>query len=75
MKAMMIGAVGFIASLVILTVSALGYATQPKGECYSAWSESGIHLILSDNGTPDDVEDDFICDWETNREFTIDISR
>ena len=73
MKAMIIGAIAYIASLAILAVSAFGYATQPKGECYSAWTEDGIHLILSDNGTPDDLEDDFICDWESNREFTVNV--
>ena len=74
MRVMMIGAVSFLASLAILTVSAFGYAVK-HDECYSAWTEDGIHLILSDNGTPDDIDDDFICDWETNREFTISIRR
>lgn len=43
------------------------------GDVYSAWTDTGMHLMISDNGTPDDLEDDFICDWEDNREFTITI--
>lgn len=73
MKAMIIGAICFIGSLAILTVSAFGYATRPKGDCYSAWTEDGIHLILSDNGTPENLEDDFICDWESDRNYGINV--
>lgn len=36
-----------------------------QGECYSAYTTDGVHLIISDNGTPDNLDDDFICDWET----------
>ena len=70
MKAMVIGAIAYIASLAILAVSAFGYADQ-RGDCYSAYTEDGIHLILSDNGTPDYLDDDFICDWEDNVDFEI----
>ena len=48
-------------------------ASQPVGNVYSAWTEDGMHLMISDNGTPEDLEDDFICDWEDNRVFTITI--
>ena len=52
-------------------------ASQPvgnaAGDVYSAWTEDGMHLMISDNGTPEDLEDDFICDWEDNRVFTITI--
>lgn len=72
MKAMIIGAIAYITSLAILAVSAYGYCS-PKGDCYSAWTEDGVHLIISDNGTPDDLEDDFICDYETNRVFEINV--
>lgn len=41
------------------------------GQCYSAWTDTGIHLIMCDNGTPDDVEDDYVVDWEDNRVFSI----
>ena len=45
---------------------------QPKdADVYSAWTDNGLHLMISDNGTPDNPEDDFICDWEDNRAFEI----
>lgn len=37
---------------------------------YEAWTDTGIHLMMSDNGT-DTPEDDEVIDWEDNREFTI----
>lgn len=43
----------------------------PQDNVYSAWTDTGIHLMISDNGTPEDLEDDFICDWEDNRVFTV----
>lgn len=46
---------------------------KPAGNVYSAWTEDGLHLMISDAGTPGNYEDDFICDWETNRDFIITI--
>lgn len=49
--------------LAILALIAL--VTLPhQGDCYSAYTTDGVHLIISDNGTPQKLEDDFICDWE-----------
>ena len=48
-------------------------AQKPAGDVYSAWTQDGLHLMISDAGTPGNYDDDFICDWETNREFTITI--
>ena len=48
-------------------------AGKPAGNVYSAWTQDGLHLMISDAGTPGNYDDDFICDWETNREFTITI--
>lgn len=42
--------------------------TEPN--IYEAWTDTGIHLMMSDNGT-DTPEDDTVIDWETNRQFTI----
>lgn len=39
-------------------------------DLYEAWTDTGIHLMMSDNGT-DTPEDDIVIDWETNREFQI----
>ena len=34
---------------------------------YDVWGSNGLHLMMYDNGTPSDYNDDFICDWENNR--------
>lgn len=54
--------IGLIASTVI--------APAPQSNTYSVWSED-IHLIMDDNGTPDDFNDDWVVDWETNREVIV----
>lgn len=46
---------------------------QVPGDVYSAWTDTGYHLMMSDNGTPGDPEDDWVCDWEDNRTYTITI--
>lgn len=43
----------------------------PHDTVYSAWTDTGIHLIMSDNGTPDIFDDDVVIDWEDNRNFTV----
>lgn len=60
--------------LLLLLLALLAPAAPKKGTCYSAWTETGTHLIMSDNGTPNDPDDDFVADWETNREYTITIN-
>jgi hypothetical protein len=63
-----------ILALVIFLGAAAFFTSDIKaqsGNCYSAYTETGIHLIISDNGTPGDFDDDFICDWETNITFSI----
>lgn len=42
--------------------------TEPS--IYEAWTDTGVHLMMSDNGT-DTPEDDIVIDWETNRKFQI----
>lgn len=42
--------------------------TEPS--IYEAWTDTGIHLMMSDNGT-ETPEDDIVVDWETNRDFEI----
>lgn len=63
-----------IIALVIFLGAAALFTSDIKAQndnCYSAYTENGIHLIISDNGTPADFDDDFICDWETNVSFSI----
>ena len=61
--------------IIVMLILALAHKpAQPVGNVYSAWTEDDtIHLMISDNGTPDNLEDDFICDWEDNRDFTVTI--
>lgn len=57
MKAMIIALIAFT-------------AMRPAGAhdgVYSVWAEPGIHLIMSDNGTPEDYSDDWVIDYEDNR--------
>lgn len=44
-----------------------------QDNCYSAWTDTGIHLIMSDNGTPTDYSDDWIVDYEDNRNVKVTI--
>lgn len=41
------------------------------GQVYSVWAEPGLHLMVSDNGTPDDYDDDWVIDWEDNRDVMV----
>lgn len=59
--------------MVTLLLSVFTAGRQPAGDVYSAWTQDGLHLMISDAGTPGNYDDDFICDWETNRDFTITI--
>lgn len=55
----------------ILTITALvavigiaDKATQKRPmDLYEAWTDTGIHVVMSDNGT-ETMDDDFIVDWE-----------
>ena len=41
------------------------------GQVYDVWAQPGLHLAMSDNGTPDDFDDDWVIDWETNRDIIV----
>ena len=43
----------------------------PQPELYSVWAEPGIHIVMCDNGTPADYEDDYVIDWEDNRVVSV----
>ena len=38
---------------------------------YSVWAEPGFRLMMSDNGTPFDYDDDWVVDWEYNRDVVV----
>lgn len=54
-----------IALLVMMTWNA------PHAECYDAWNSDGLHLVMHDNGTPEDYADDWVIDWEDNRSVYV----
>lgn len=51
--------------LILLLSLLLNNYYAPMGDCYDAYGD-GVHYIISDNGTPDNLFDDFICDYETD---------
>lgn len=46
-------------------------AADPQDDVYDVWAGPGLHLMMSDNGTPNNFDDDWVIDWETNREVTV----
>lgn len=55
----------------IAFVGAFDAATRKhEPNVYEAWTDTGVHLMMSDNGT-DTPEDDIVIDWEDNRQFEI----
>lgn len=57
--------------LIILKAVVTHLLAVPSGNVYSVWSEPGLHLMMCDNGTPDNYDDDWVVDWEDNREVTV----
>lgn len=60
------------AAAALLLIAGVADVNTRKAEpsIYEAWTDTGVHLMMSDNGT-DTPEDDIVIDWETNRKFTI----
>ena len=48
-----------VAAIVAFALTLPGYQI---GNVYNAYTDTK-HLMISDNGTPGDLDDDFICDW------------
>lgn len=66
---------GAIAGLSVAAIISGLTALCPKAKVndYDAWTSGGYHLMICDNGTPNDPEDDYIYDWEDNRIFEISV--
>ena len=58
-------------AMILILLASTTLRTQPYADVYSVWAEPGLHLIMSDNGTPDDYDDDWVIDYETNRVVTV----
>lgn len=61
----------FILLIILRAVVTHLAAVQPVGDVYSVWAEPNLHIMMCDNGTPDDPEDDWVVDWEDNRDVTV----
>ncbi len=59
--------------IIVAIFAALAGASKPAAPhgYYDAWTSTGIHVFVDDNGTPEDFSDDWVFDWEDNRVFTI----
>lgn len=65
MKAMII-------ALVALTTTVSPRVDMYHGsQVYNVWADSGLHLMMCDNGTPNDYDDDWVVDWEDNRDVMV----
>lgn len=68
MKAMML-------ALIALTVTASPvekqYDQYSDHGHYEVWGTPGLHLMMDDNGTPDDYSDDWVVDYEDNRDVMV----
>lgn len=53
--------------IVYLVSSLLMGNADHRDGIYDVWAGPGLHIMMSDNGTPEDLDDDFVVDWETNR--------
>lgn len=60
------------AAVALIAIAGVADANTRKVEpsIYEAWTDTGIHLMMSDNGT-DTPDDDIVIDWEDNRDFEI----
>lgn len=61
-----------LAAAALLAIAGVADVNTRKVEpnIYEAWTDNGVHLMMSDGGT-DTPEDDEVIDWETNRDFEI----
>lgn len=57
-------------AFILTMIATMVISPAPQEDTYSVWSED-IHLIMSDNGTPTDYDDDWVVDWEDNREVIV----
>ena len=49
------------------------YSDYSTDGVYDVWASPGLHLVMSDNSTPDDYSDDWVIDWEDNRYIMVTI--
>lgn len=45
--------------------------TQKVNGNYDVYNNEGLHLFINDNDTPTDYSDDWVYDWEDNRQVRI----
>ena len=61
--------------IAMIALSTLGpertYDQYSDSGMYEVWAEPGLHLMMDDNGTPFDYSDDWVVDYEDNRQVAI----
>ena len=57
--------------ILLILMSIFSIPTHSIGNCYDTYNENGLHLFINDNNTPTNYEDDWVYDWEDNRETII----
>lgn len=57
--------------MLIKLIVALLVVLAPAPHDYEAWTSDGVHLFICDAGTPGNYEDDYVFDWETNRDYDV----
>lgn len=45
--------------------------TQKINGDYDVYNNEGLHLFINDNNTPTDYSDDWVYDWEDNRQARV----
>ena len=70
MKALLIG---MLVTTLIAPVEPVEkrYSDYSTDGVYDVWASPGLHLVMSDNSTPDDYDDDWVIDYETNRDIVV----
>lgn len=57
--------------LLSLLFSSFSPDTSKINNSYDVYNNQGLHLFIHDNDTPDNYEDDWVYDWEDNRQTLI----
>jgi len=60
-----------IISILMIIVSAFTPNMAKENGDYDVFNNNGLHLFINDNGTPNDYCDDWVYDWEDNRDAKI----
>ena len=60
-----------IALATTIATTAPAAPVEKRDGVYDVWATPGLHLVMDDNGTPDDYSDDWVIDYEDNRTVRV----